>query len=331
MSVDKFGRQSSSRSSTVEPGVSARYVNNTFIRRDGSNDVGGDLSMNNHKLVNLSDPVEDGDVINKRYLESTTNDFLRKDGSNDVEGEINMNNHKLVNLSEPTEAQDATTRGYVKNFTRNNFLKLDGTNTMEGDLNINSHKIINLSDPTDDSDVINKRYLESTTSTFFRRDGSDSIGGELNLSNNKIVNVANPTLAQDVATKHYADSRKPVITIWAQETGPLSGGQYEWSFGSGDYTDAQCGYCMPAAGRILRGSLSSVNVANTSALAVVSIVINGLIKSNHITKPSTAFSDTRTYEPPIEVAKNDRINFQTNLDTSNATNSIVSLLIELDL
>ena len=240
MSVDKFGRQSSSRSSTVEPGVSARYVNNTFIRRDGSNDVGGDLSMNNHKLVNLSDPVEDGDVINKRYL-------------------------------------------------------------------------------------------ESTTSTFFRRDGSDSIGGELNLSNNKIVNVANPALAQDVATKHYADSRKPLITIWAQETGPLSGGQYEWSFGSGDYTDAQCGYCMPAAGRILRGSLSSVNVANTSALAVVSIVINGLIKSNHITKPSTAFSDTRTYEPPIEVAKNDRINFQTNLDTSNATNSIVSLLIELDL
>ena len=108
-------------------------------------------------------------------------------------------------------------------------------------------------------------------------------------------------------------------------------GQYEWSFGSGDYTPAECGYCMPAPGRILRGSLSSVNVANTSALAVVSIVINGRVQSNHITKPSTAFSNTRTYEPPIEVAKNDRINFRTNLDTSNATNNIVSLLIELDL
>ena len=96
---------------------------------------------------------------------------------------------------------------------------------MEGDLNVDNHKIINLSDPTDDGDVINKRYLESTT---FRRDGAD-----LNLSNNKIVNVANPTSDQDVTTKQYVDSRNPLITIWAQENGPLNAGEYEWSFGSG--------------------------------------------------------------------------------------------------
>ena len=204
MSFDKFGRHSSGQI-YMEPGVSVRYVNYNFVRRDGSNDVGGDISMNNHKLVNLS---------------------------------------------EPTEAQDAATRGYIKNFTRNNFLKLDGTNNMEGDLNVDNHKIINLSDPTDDGDGINKRYLESTT---LRRDG-----GELNLSNNKIVNVANPTSDQDVTTKHYVDSRKPLITIWAQENGPLNAGEYEWSFGSGDlYTHAKCGYCMPAAGRILRGSICS--------------------------------------------------------------------------
>ena len=183
----------------------------------------------------------------------------------------------------------------------------------------------------DDGDVINKRYLESTTNNLFRRDGSDSIGGELNLSNNKIVNVSEPTSDQDAVTKNYVDSRKPLITIWAQENGPLNSGQDEWSFGGGEYTPTNCGYCMPASGRILRGSLCSVNVANTSALAVVSIVINGRVKNNHITKPSTAFYNTRTYEPPIEVAQNDRINFLTNLDYSNATNTIVSLLIELDL
>ena len=209
MSVDKFGRQSSSQSSAMAPGASVRYVNNNFIRRDGSNDI---------------------------------------------EGELSMNSHKLVNLSEPTEAQDAATRGYVKNFTRNNFLKIDGTNNMEGDLNADNHKIINLSDPVDDGDVINKRYLESTTNNFFRRDG-----GDLNLNNNKIVNLSEPTEVQDAATKQYVDSRKPLITIWAQENGPLHAGEYEWSFGSGDlYTLAKCGYCMPAAGRILRGSISSV-------------------------------------------------------------------------
>ena len=32
--------------------------------------------LNNNKIINLSDPVDDGDVINKRYLESTTNNLF---------------------------------------------------------------------------------------------------------------------------------------------------------------------------------------------------------------------------------------------------------------
>ena len=281
MSVDKFGRQSSSQSSAMAPGASVRYVNNNFIRRDGSNDI---------------------------------------------EGELSMNNHKLVNLSEPTEVQDAATRGYVKNFTRNNFLKIDGTNNMEGDLNVNNHNIINLSDPVDDGDVITKSYLESTT---FRRDG-----GDLNLNNNKIVNLSEPNSDQDAATKQYVDSRKPLITIWAQENGPLNSGEYEWSFGSGDlYTLAKCGYCMPAAGRILRGSLSSVTDSPNSGPsppAIVEIAINGQRTRTAITK-DTDYSNTTVFSPSIEVAQNDRINFRTVVDTANAVNNIVSLLIELDL
>ena len=282
MSVDKFGRQSSSQSSAMAPGASVRYVNNNFIRRDGSNDI---------------------------------------------EGELSMNNHKLVNLSEPTEVQDAATRGYVKNFTRNKFLKIDGTNNMEGDLNVNNHNIINLSDPVDDGDVITKSYLESTT---FRRDG-----GDLNLSNNKIVNLSEPNSDQDAATKQYVDSRKPLITIWAQENGPLNRGEYEWSFGSGDlYILAKCGYCMPAPGRILRGSISSAHDSdNTDDIrpAVVRIVINGQVTDNEILKPNGVFSHTDVFNPPIRLAQNDRINFQTFSNTSNAVNTIVSLLIELDL
>ena len=107
-----------------------------------------------------------------------------------------------------------------------------------------------------------------------RRDGSNSIEGDLNLSNNKIINVANPTLAQDVATNYYADSRKPLITIWAQEVSPLNALEYEWSFGSGDYTLTNCGYCVPAPGRILRDSLSSVNDSRNSGTSQPAIVGN---------------------------------------------------------
>ena len=43
----------------------ARYVNNNFLRRDGSNDVQGELNMNNHKLVGLTEPTESQDAGDK--------------------------------------------------------------------------------------------------------------------------------------------------------------------------------------------------------------------------------------------------------------------------
>ena len=286
MSVDKFGRYSSGQSSAMAPGASARYVNNNFLRRDGSNDV---------------------------------------------QGELNMNNHKLVGLTEPTESQDAATRGYIKNFTRNNFLKLDGTNNMAGGLDLNNNKITNVADPTEDDDAINKRYLESATNNFLRRNG-----GDLNLNNNKIVNLSEPTEDNDATTKRYVDSRKPLITIWAQENGPLNSGENEWSFGSGDlYTHANCGFCMPASGRIIRGSLSSVGESGgNSGNVAVKIIVNGRTVGPNIilTKHARRYSNTQTFTNPIRLVENDRINFITHIiNTSDATNTIVSLLIELDL
>ena len=244
MSVDKFGRYSSGQSSALTSGASPRYVNNNFLRRDGSNDV---------------------------------------------QGELNMNNHKLVGLSEPTESQDAATRGYIKNFTRNNFLKLDGTNNMAGGLDLN---------------------------------------------NNKITNVADPTEDDDAATKQYVNSRKALITIWAQENGPLNDGEFVWSFGSGDqYILKKCGYCMPAAGRILRGSISSMSDSGTARSARVEIIINGNLLSrvggHMLTKPAEVYSHTTLTHIPL--AQNDRINFKTTGNTPDAVNTIVSILIELDL
>ena len=289
MSVDKFGRYSSGQNSAMTPGASARYVNNNFLRRDGSNDV---------------------------------------------QGELNMNNHKLVGLTEPTESQDAATRGYIKNFTRNNFLKLDGTNNMAGDLDLNNNKITNVADPTEDGDAINKIYLESATNNFLRRDGSNDVQGEISMNNHKLVGLSEPTEDDDATTKQYVDSRKPLITIWAQENGPLNTGEYEWSFGSGDlYTLKNCGYCMPASGRILRGSISGVSESGAAPAenTAVRIVKNGQSLHNILSRPGGYYSYTQTFTYPTRVAKNDRINFQTHIGTTDTTNNIVSLLIELNL
>ena len=152
------------------------------------------------------------------------------------------------------------------------------------------------------------------------------------MNNNKIVNLSEPTEDDDATTKQYVDSRKPLITIWAQENGPLNTGEYEWSFGSGDlYTLKNCGYCMPASGRILRGSLSGVSESGMSVVSRVNIVKNGSIIGPPITKSPRLYSYTRGFRPPIEVAQDDRINFKTITNTPDAVNTIASLLIELDL
>ena len=91
---------------------------------------------------------------------------------------------------------------------------------------------------------------------------------------------------------------------------------------------------MPAVGWILRGSISSAHDSDNIddiRPAVVKIVINGQVTRNEILKPNGVFSHTDVFNPPIRLLQNDRINFQTFSNTSNAVNTIVSLLIRLNL
>ena len=69
MSVDKFGRHSANQIYT-EPGVSVRYVNNNFLKRDGSNDATGDINLNSNKITNLADPTSSLDAANKNYVDN---------------------------------------------------------------------------------------------------------------------------------------------------------------------------------------------------------------------------------------------------------------------
>ena len=55
MSVDKFGRMSDAK--TRATGVSLSYINNNYIRNDGSIPVSGSINMNGSTLYNVSDPV----------------------------------------------------------------------------------------------------------------------------------------------------------------------------------------------------------------------------------------------------------------------------------
>ena len=66
MPVDKFGRMSDTK--TKDTGVSLTYINNNYIRSDGSNPVTGSIDMRGNTLYNVFDPVNPQDVATKEYL-----------------------------------------------------------------------------------------------------------------------------------------------------------------------------------------------------------------------------------------------------------------------
>ena len=70
MPVDKFGRMSDTK--TKDTGVSLTYINNNYIRSDGTTPVTGSLDMYGNTLYNVPDPVNPQDVATKEYTDKKT-------------------------------------------------------------------------------------------------------------------------------------------------------------------------------------------------------------------------------------------------------------------
>ena len=67
MPVDKFGGISDDK--TRDTGVSLTYINNNYIRRDGSTSVSGSIDMEGNTLYNVFNPVNLQDVSTNQYVD----------------------------------------------------------------------------------------------------------------------------------------------------------------------------------------------------------------------------------------------------------------------
>ena len=66
MPVDKFGRMSDTKTKDTE--VSLTYINNNYVRSDGSTPVSSSINMNGNTLYSVSDPVNPQDAATKNML-----------------------------------------------------------------------------------------------------------------------------------------------------------------------------------------------------------------------------------------------------------------------
>ena len=343
MPVDKFGR--SGNSTVVTEGFSLSYINNNFLRRNGTNTATGSINMTGNTLTNVSNPVNAQDIATKHYVDSSgSSDKVSKAGDT-MTGELFMDGNLIKGLpthyphfySGDTVPSWAQVMGIMQELGGISVLR-DGTQAMIGDLDMSGNRVMNVPyTPANTSDAANVAYviqgdLDVEQKTVLRN-GTQAMTGNLDMDDHFINNLPNPVNDQDVATKNYVDQRKPVISIHAEEVGPIEAGEYEWSFGNGSSSDghATCGYVMMAPGRLLRmGLSSSTSSGATNNQTTVQIVVNGVVDNAfRVTKNIFEYSGNITFITPREVSQGDVINCRSFNSDELAAHSVVCALIEL--
>ena len=205
------------------------YVDNTFLDRDGSYPMKGNLNMDNKQILNLPAPMGPKQPT---PLGFTDMKYLHVAGTNKMTNNLNMDNKKIINLRPPTDSTDGATKKYVDDSIpdTSSFIKKDGSVAMTSNLNLGNKKIVGLATPVSNTDAATKKYVDDNTgapdlSDYLEKDGTVTMTGNLNLGNNKIVNLSDPTTDQQAANRgwvhkqiemfdhHSGDGTSDVFTI----------------------------------------------------------------------------------------------------------------------
>ena len=188
------------------------YVDNTFLDRDGSYPMKGNLNMDNNRILNLPAPTGSNQPT---PLAFTDLKYLHVGGTKKMTNNLNMDNKGIIHLKPPTNDTDGATKKYVDDSIpdTSSFIKKDGSVAMTSNLNIGNKKIVNLSTPTTNTDASNKKYVDDTVaankvnvSPFFKKDGSKKMIGSIDMNNNRILNLPAPNGNNQPTTLIYSNS-----------------------------------------------------------------------------------------------------------------------------
>ena len=166
MPVDKFRRMSDTK--TKDTGVSLTYINNNYIRTDGTTPVSGSINMNGNTLYNVPDPVNPHDVATKEYTDTTNKAFVLYEGKYLAVGDFSMGGRRLNDVSMPLENHQASNEFYVDTVVEaatagdKALSKIqDGIFQSSGEIDMNGNSITGLPNPIDTDAAANKNYVDN--------------------------------------------------------------------------------------------------------------------------------------------------------------------------
>ena len=136
--------------------------------------VNQDLSMNNHKITQMSEPTKAVDAATKSYVDgkgyitqfTADNRYLSLNGGG-LKGVLNMTNNRIENLADPTGNNDAVPKkwaednlsGVTQATADGRYIKRSGDH-MKGGLMMSNFELSGIRDPIGPTDAANKRWVE---------------------------------------------------------------------------------------------------------------------------------------------------------------------------
>ena len=205
-----------------------QYSDSTFLDRNGSHAMVGNLNMNNKRIYNLPFPTGNNQPTTLGFPDLK---YLHVAGTNKMTNNLNVDNKGIINLRPPTDPTDATIKKYVDDSIPNtsSFIKKDASVSMTNNLNLGNRKIVGFATPTTNTDAATKKYVDDNTaapdlSDYLGKDGTVAMTGDFNVGNNKIVGLATPVSNTDAATKKYVDDNtgSPDLSDYLEKDGTVA-------------------------------------------------------------------------------------------------------------
>ena len=153
-----------------------------FIKDNGHYRATAPLDIDNQKMENLPDPVDEKDAVNKKYIDGIIEALTLKQGLvrenagfNLVDSYINMNFNNIRNVGYPKHTEDAVPRSFVDDMVK----------TIE--------------------EKVEKVKEKIKESPFFKENGNYQASYTINMAFNKLLNLRKPTEPHEATTKEYVD------------------------------------------------------------------------------------------------------------------------------